>query len=191
MSNLWTTTTSATGMPTVERDGGVPNNISCNVPGSPRSGSPTPAYITSSKHLGRVKSLPHSLIIATDSRLPPNEVCTVSPIARKLSSESGAFTAVWPEKASSEDNCKTCGCPKTLTCVEEVENGHPSDKMTIQSMSFMDKGKPTIEEVVAKAKNCEYSEELDKLYDKIDSWNFPIFDVWARGNVLRGVSCID
>lgn len=34
MSNLFTTTTSATGMPTVD-------NISHNIPGSPRSGSPT------------------------------------------------------------------------------------------------------------------------------------------------------
>ena len=40
MSNLFTTTTSATGMPTVERDG-IPNNVAHNIPGSPRSGSPT------------------------------------------------------------------------------------------------------------------------------------------------------
>lgn len=55
-------------------------------------------------------------------------------------------------------------------------------------MSFYGRRKPTVEEVLEKSKNIRNNDEVEKFYDKIDHWNFPIFDVWENGNVLRGVS---
>ncbi|CAB3990601.1 cGMP-inhibited 3, 5 -cyclic phosphodiesterase A-like [Paramuricea clavata] len=188
MSNLFTTTTSATGMPTVERDGGVsiPNNIGHTIPGSPRSGSPT--FLPSSKLLRQAKSLPHNMPHLQDNA-KPNEARSSSPVLRKIPSENGAFTAVNEEKPKLEESCKNCGCSEThVTTSEDSETCESSNELTFPAMSFYGKRKPTVDEILEKSKNIKQSEEVEKLYDKIDSWNFPIFDVWENGNVLRGVA---
>ena len=167
----------------------MPNNI-CNVPGSPRSGSPT-TLGNSAKHLGRVKSLPHTVPYASDSvRHHQNEARSCSPVSWKMPSDNATFCSITQQKPRAEDTCKICGCSE----IDEklAGKGRPRkscSELTIPAMSFSGRNKPTVEEVIENARNIRNSEELDKLYDKIDDWNFPIFDVWNHGNVLRGVSC--
>ena len=119
----------------------------------------------------------------------PNEVRSSSPTLRKIPSENGAFTAVSDEKLKLSENCKSCGCSETRAATSEnsvaCENGN---ELTFPAMSFYGRRKPTVDEVLVRSKDIKQSEEVEKLYDKIDSWNFPIFDVWENGNVLRGVS---
>ena len=121
----------------------------------------------------------------------PNEVRSSSPVLRKIPSENGAFTAVSEDKPKLEENCKACGCSEThSTKSEEREACEPGNELTFSALSFYGRRKPTVDEILEKAKNITQSEEVEKLYDKIDSWNFPIFDVWENGNVLRGVSFV-
>jgi hypothetical protein len=121
----------------------------------------------------------------------PNEARSSSPVLRKIPSENGAFTAVNEEKPKLEESCKNCGCSEThATTSEDSETCESSNELTFPAMSFYGKRKSTVDEVLEKSKNIKQSEEVEKLYDKIDSWNFPIFDVWENGNVLRGVSFV-
>ena len=123
----------------------------------------------------------------------PNEVRSSSPVLRKIPSENGAFTAVSEEKPKLQENCKSCGCSETYTATSEnsVACESVNYELAFPAMSFYGKRKPTVDEVLGKAKNIRQGEEVEKLYDKIDSWNFPIFDVWENGNVLRGVSVLN
>lgn len=121
----------------------------------------------------------------------PNEGRASSPVLRKIPSDSGAFTDVSEEKpASVQENCKSCGCSETHAATSEKPDAscESGSELTFPAMSFFGKRKPTVDEILEKAANIKQTEEVEKLYDKIDNWNFPIFDVWENGNVLRGVS---
>ena len=121
----------------------------------------------------------------------PNEARSSSPVLRKIPSENGAFTSVSEEKPKLEENCKACGCSESHTSTSADSDVFGTEnELTFPAMSFYGRQKPTVDEILEKAKDVKQSEEVEKLYDKIDSWNFPIFDVWENGNVLRGVSFV-
>jgi hypothetical protein len=121
----------------------------------------------------------------------PNEARSSSPVLRRIPSEGGAFTAVSEEKPKLEESCKACGCSEPHAATSEgTEACGAGNELTFPAMSFYGRRKPTVDEILEKAKDVKQSEEVEKLYDKIDTWNFPIFDFPENGNVLRGVSVV-
>ena len=135
-----------------------------------------------------MKSLPHGAAHLQDN-IRTNEARSSSPVLRKIPSENGAFSAVSPEKPKLEENCKACGCSEThAETSSDHKTDQPGNETNFPAMSFYGRRKPTVDEVLEKVKSIKQNEEVEKLYEKIDSWNFPIFDVWENGNVLRGVS---
>lgn len=120
-----------------------------------------------------------------------NDVRSSSPILCKISSGNGAFTILNEGKPKLAENCTICGCSaNSTTTSEDPKECSNWNNPGFRPMSFYGRQKPTVQEVLEKAKNIEKSEDGDKIYDKIDCWNFPIFDAWDNGNVLRGVSIV-
>lgn len=96
--------------------------------------------------------------------------------------------SVHEENSKLVENCKSCGQSDVS---ESEDNVTSENEMALTTMSFYGRRKPTVDEILEKAKNTERNGEVEKLFDKIDSWSFPIFDVWENGNVLRGVSRVN